>query len=177
MARGLRGLNRARGPRRGRGWIDGPGDGTAVQNITVSGRTILGQGITLTADGITLVRLRGGLLVNLDTASAIGNGFVGAFGIGIVTETAFATGAAAVPTPITERDWDGWLFWHTIQVLSGDASDVGLSGSAQQRVEVDTKAMRKLNEESLIYGVIEVTEIGTAEIDVAFDSRMLILFD
>ena len=40
--------------------------------------------------------------------------------------------------------------------------------------EVDSKAMRKFPSEFSLYAAIEVVEIGVAELDVFFDSRVLV---
>jgi len=174
MGRPSRGFRQVSGPRRRKGWSIGPG-GTGVNAFSASASSIMGSGITPLSDGLTLARLRGRLIVSLDSADAIGSGFTGAFAIGLTTEAAFAVGITAVPTPITESDWDGWIYWKPIQVLSQDASDVGVSRAAFQVEDVDTKAMRKFNEESLLYAAVELVEIGAATADIAFDSRVLFL--
>ena len=42
------------------------------------------------------------------------------------------------------------------------------------KIEVDSKAMRKFNADESIYGAIEVIEVGTATMQFAFCSRMLV---
>ena len=46
----------------------------------------------------------------LSAATSALDGFNGAFGIGLVTRQALAVGVSAVPTPLDEEDWDGWLY-------------------------------------------------------------------
>jgi len=174
VARQRSGLIRASGRRR-RGWSDGPG-GTGVTTFTASAHTILGSGAVSLLDGQTIARIRGALAITMVSATAAGDGFSGAIGIGIASETAFGIGVTAVNDPVAEADWDGWI-WHSfIQVFAGDktAGDVNW-GVANLRMEVDSKAMRKLPESQTVYCSMQLTEIGTSEIDVFFDSRLLVL--
>ena len=142
--------------------------GAASQSV------FLGSGTIPTLDGLTLVRTRGLLDIFLDGApSSDGDGYFGAMGIGIVSDAAFAAGITAVPTPITESFWDGWLY-HTF--LSIHAMDItfGNQAAAHQRVEVDSKAMRKIAVGETLMAVLEVVEIGTATFNVFWDSRSLV---
>ena len=156
------------GARRKTGWETGPGG--ARQQIAASGSVILGLGSVSGADGITLVRLRGSLMLKLSAADAETAGFVGAFGIGIVKAPAFAIGVTAVPTPVTEQDDEEWIFWYPISVLGS-----GTGEAAVQRIDIDTKAMRKLTVGDTLYGVVELTEAGVSVLETYFDSRMLIM--
>ena len=53
----------------------------------------------------TVVRNRGmvSIIPTVNTDVEI----VGAFGLGIVSDQAFGTGAGAIPGPLTDGDWDG----------------------------------------------------------------------
>ena len=154
----------------------------ALLTATGNQSSILGFGAQVNLDGFTLVRTRGEFVAQLRSASAIANGFSGAFGIGIVTDAAFAVGVTAVPTPVTEADSDSWLYHRFFSCIAGapiagaamqDEDAVNPTGAAV-RFEVDSKAMRKTGEkESTIYAAIEVTELGTAAIDIMFNSRLL----
>jgi hypothetical protein len=99
----------------------------------------------------------------------------GAFGIGITQLPAFTAGIASLPTPITEADDENWLF-HTFFAVAPPAGGEtwGDSGSAMLRVEVDSKAMRKMATDKALYAAVEVeAENGTIELAVYFDSRVL----
>jgi len=163
----------ARGPRRKVSWEVGPGGGaaTAVNGVTSA---FIGSLSNTQIEGTTLARLRGRLKATLTTSSAAGDGLIGAFGIGIALQPATAAGIASVPTPITEPEWDGWLFWTPIQLVQGDADFA--AGSAFADYEVDTKSMRKLTDQSSIYSCVEIeTEEGTATSEFWFDSRVLVM--
>ena len=173
MARLRRGSFPARGPRRLNSWDDGTG-GVPAQTITGSTVAFVGNAVSVLTDGTTLVRTRGQLDVILAAASAAGDGYQGAFGIGVTTQAAVAVGITAVPTPITEQTWDGWLYWTPISVHVGEATAGDKNwASGAQRTTVDSKAMRKLKEDQSIFAVWEVTEIGTATATIFWDSRAL----
>ena len=168
-----RGFHQA--PRRRKGWDVGPGQLASQTSISASGSTILSSVLNLSQDGLTLVRARGELTLSLSAASAAGTGYSGAFGIGLTTVAATAVGVTAVPTPITEQDWDGWIFWESFSVksITGTIAD-GVNASAViLRILIDSKAMRKLTDDSSLYGALEVQEGGTAVLESHFDSCML----
>jgi len=151
-------------------------------SVTSSSSVILGSGVGPTVDGLTMVRIRGELLLYLTAASAINDRMVGAFGIGKVSASAFAIGVTAVETPVADSVWDGWLY-HRFFSLAGATAITGgaaIDGSsinqvsACLRVEVDTKAMRKLDVEDRIYAALEVVEVGTVTMLAYFDSRALV---
>ena len=175
MAR-RRGSYPVRSTRRGVGWEEGPG-GHAVTQLTTTGSTILNAGAQSQLDDITLMRTRGGAHIFLNgAATGAGAGFHGAIGIGIVTSEAFAIGITAIPVPITNLDWDGWLYHSFFDVHVGSSAPAGPidSASSSVRLDVDSKAMRKLTGGDTIYAAVQVEEAGTAVVDIYFESRLLI---
>ena len=168
----LRGLSRA--PRRKTAWTVGPG-GTTEQVFNASQSLFLGTGTQILADELTLVRLRGRFAFNMESAAAIGERMTGAFGIGITTTPAFATGGiTAVPTPITEIEWDGWLYWQAVMVQSVVSPLIEGGGGNRVEFEVDSKAMRKLKLDDVIFAVLEVVENGNVTANAFFNSRILV---
>jgi len=155
----------------------------APQAIAASMAQIATGGVTALNDGLTIVRTRGELLIWVEAVSvAAGNGFHGAFGIAIATQQAFIAGAASLPQPIDEEDWDGWLFHKYFGVFAGGLVAAGTAAdqanqvnnvSAAVRIEIDSKAMRKMNTDQTVYGTIQVVELGTAAMKWAVNSRML----
>ena len=171
MARGSRGSNlRYASARRATGWEEGPGTFTDVGAFTASQAVILGSGQSFVFDGDTVVRIRGFAEISLSSGTADGDGYTGAFGIGIVTDAAFAAGVASVPTPITEIEWEGWI-WHQMFSVRSPATD---STEIRQTFEIDSKAMRKVGSNRTIFAVVEATEIGTAVAEITLGSRMLL---
>ena len=175
MPRGL--VRSARGfpqrQRRKTAWDLGPGD-TSETLFNATQSLFLGQGFQIIAEGLTLIRIRGQFSMNIETAAAIGERMIGAFGIAIVTDQAFAAGISAVPTPIDEQLHDSWLFWRAIQLQAINVTETfGNAGSGRVEFEVDTKAMRKLTPNDTIYAVVQVVENGTVTANAFFDSRAL----
>ena len=124
-------------------------------------------------EGETIVRVRGLLTAGINSASAVGDGFSGALGIGIVTAAAAAAGVASVPTPLTEVGWDGWM----LHQFFGAFRTLGAGGNGEfDRVVLESKAMRKATEDDSLVFVLEVAEIGTATLDVLFRTRVLSMF-
>jgi len=176
---------RSRSPtRRKTSWTVGPQSGVdgASISITASAAVLMGVGSAATEDGLTIVRTRGELLFFLTASTTGGGGFFGAFGIGIANTPAFTAGVASLPTPITEDDWDGWLYHRFLTVGSGGAIDAGVSAdvdmvnasAASVRVEIDSKAMRKINLNETLFAALEVTEVGTATARIFVNSRILV---
>ena len=110
----------------------------------------------------------------LDSATSNGDGFQGAFGIGIATSAAVAAGISAVPTPIGEQGNENWLFWHVISLHAAEASEASFGTETVQDVPVDSKGMRKFDDGMSLYAAIEVVEIGAASVSMFFDSRVLL---
>jgi len=165
-------------------WEVGPetSGGGGQQTITASVAQLAGTAVQAVIDGQTLIRTRGEVLMFLTSATAIGHGFYGAFGIAKATSAAILAGAASVPTPITEEAWDGWLYHRYFSCIS--AGPIAAATAAQEalqvnnvcaalRFEVDSKAMRKHAVDEGFYAAIEVVEIGTADMRWFFNSRML----
>ena len=180
MAQSRRGFSRSsrQSSRRLTEWSQGPG-GTGPTVVSTPVATIIGAILVPTAPGLTVVRIRGELEMHLSLATAALDGFAGAFGIGIATAAAATAGGASVPTPITEEDSDNWLYHRYFSVKAPIASAVSTAPtgeviSANVRIEVDSKAMRKFPLEMALYASLEVVEVGTAIMQVAFNSRALV---
>ena len=173
MAR-QRGLIRSRGSKRLVSWGVGPGS-TGATTVTATGQTQLGSGLVLTVeDEVTIVRLRGYVELVMEALGAIGNGFAGAIGVGIVTAQAQTAGIGSLPHPLTNSAWGGWLYhrhfaFHGTTATIADGVNVGRIGW-----EVDSKAMRKFGSNDVLFAVLDVVEAGTAQMSVFFDTRLLV---
>jgi len=132
--------------------------------------------VTLSAsDNATIVRIRGLIKVTQLTATAAGDGFFGAVGIGIATSAAIAIGVTAVPTPLTEEDWEGWM-WHSyfdVRATTATIADGVNAAGVVANLVIDTKAMRKFSSEMTLYGATEVVESGTALLELQGSTRAL----
>ena len=166
-------------PRRSNAWDVGPGNTTPLA-VAADGKYLF-SGVSPTRDGLTLARTRGELLFFLQTTGAIGDGFNAAFGMGRVTVDAFNVGITAIPGPITDEAWNGWFFHSYLHLHA--AGIIGAGNMLDQdainptvaavRMEVDSKAMRKIADEEIFIAVLEVFATGAATAQVSFRSRML----
>jgi len=165
-----------RSPRRKTEWGLGPG-GPGVTGITASQNNIIGSAIQALEPGVTVGRIRGEFMAYLSLATSSLDGFTGAFGIGMATLAAFNAGVASLPTPVTEDGWDGWMYHRFLAFKAGFAYSTGADPGGNLmnalRFEVDVKAMRKLDRDMVIYAATEFAEVGTANLQVYFDSRAL----
>jgi len=187
MGRRLSGSSQARGRfsqslRRRTGWEVGPG-GTATLAIAAPQQSVLGSGVQSVEDGLTVARIRGMALLYLTSTDIAVGGFAGALGIGVTDAAAFAIGSTALQMPLTEEDWDGWM-WHsyfeirTAAIMAGGAAtddDQILANAGVQRFVIDSKAMRKFDEDSVVYAAIETTETGVSSMQVGLNTRMLLM--
>ena len=162
-----------RSQRRLSAWEKGPG-GTTGTVISTSTTVILGAGIVALIDGLTIVRFRGFFEMFMEAAPAIGDGFVGAVGAGVVTSDAFAVGVTAVPNPVDDADWDGWLYHRFYSLHHSTATISNGVNAGREAWEVDSKAMRKLPSNETFFLSIQTVEQGAAQIEVFFDSRVLL---
>ena len=125
-------------------------------------------------DDLTIVRIRGRLLVNLETAAGAGEGFEWALGMCVVTENAAGIGVTALPDPLTDIGWDGWMLYESGLIFARDATPLDEGGPAgSQLIELDSKAMRKLHASDVLVALFATTETGTALMRPHLVSRLL----
>ncbi len=125
---------------------------------------------------MTVVRIRGAVSIWLEAVTTIGDAFGDvALGIGIVSADAFAIGQSAMPSPLSDPDWD-WMWIQYLGAMIGrSTTEAELTGPlGEVRVEIDTKAMRKVHPNETVFGVIE-TEDETGAVTLSFSAmtRML----
>ena len=147
-------------------------------SISTTTPAFLGSALQANIDGLTLVRTRGYFSLRLTLAVSDLDGFAGAVGIGIATLAAVTAGISSVPTPITEQDSEHWIFWQAFEVKAQQLFVAGGSPGLEQhgvydKFMVDSKAMRKFNEDDALYACVEMVEVGAATVQIHHDSRML----
>ena len=176
--RGLRSAPRfSTGQRRRTSWVGGPAGSLTFSASNATGAFTVGSQALV--DGLTLVRLRGELLVFLTASNASDGGWDEvAVGVCIVSENAFNVGITAIPTPATDIAWDGWLWYWTGSLktprVDAGPDNISIEGS-MARIVVDSKAMRKIKATDVIVGVAEVgTEDGVATMELKMESRALV---
>ena len=165
---------RSQSQRRKTSWNLGPrGALSFTVGDTVSGFPTVSQALE---GGLTIVRIRGELLLYLEVVTNPNDGFVQcAAGICIVSENAFGVGATAVPDPRVDIGWDGWMWYWTGSMIGLTATENGELGTAAVRIPVDTKAMRKIKDTDGVIGMFAVgTETGAATLTCRLETRMLV---
>ncbi len=102
----------------------------------------------------TVARFRGSAYCHLDAGAALDTMTV-ALGLIIVKDTAFAAGVASMPGPFSEPE-ASWI-WHHIFSMGPavTATDDGGDISRNDRVVIDSKAMRKIQDSETIAFVWE----------------------
>ena len=154
----------------------GAGPNAESQSLSATQSLIWTNGSVLALEQeVTIVRVRGYCNIILEATAAIGDGFSGAIGIGLVSSAAFAAGVASVPTPITEVDWSGWLYhkFFDLRSITATIADGVNSVACVQQFDIDSKAMRKQGSSMTLMGVVEVSESGTATAELNADTRIL----
>ena len=113
----------------------------------------------------TVVRIRGSLLLRVSAVGATVAVSHLTMGIKLVTASAFAIGLTALEQPFDEVGSD-WIWWsgrsfHNTTALSAVAGDDG--EALVTRVEVDSKAMRKVTPNKLLVFVAQNSAITSTQ--------------
>ena len=147
-----------RGPRRQTRWVGSTVALTQFGTIPAASKVLFGQetAAALEAIGVplTLVRTRGQFSYKSDQQVA-NEEQIGAVGLAIVSETARGAGAASIPGPQTDSDWDGWFYWSPLYASFSLASAVGFAFDEAHTTVVDSKAMRKINDDEAVVFMVE----------------------
>ncbi len=106
----------------------------------------------------TIVRTRGYVSVGTDQLGG-SEDQIGAFGFAFVNEQARAAGAASIPGPFTNQNFEGWFVHGAFGQSYFVQTAVGFNANIAQRYEVDSKAMRKYDED---LGLVFMVENGHA---------------
>jgi len=165
-ARGFRG----RGPQRQVTWV-GPAD-QGYTAVATTAKVIIGS-FDPAANGLakpTVVRTRGQVSINGGTGQSADLEIVGAFGLAVVSDRAFAAGVASIPGPFSDAGWDGWFVWRSFNFTQEflDATGIFLNFVNQ---EVDSKAMRKVTDDETI---VLVAESQSGALKISMPLRMLL---
>ena len=166
-----RGRTSGRGNRLAKTWSRFGFSGVAVSGA----QSILGSVTFTTGSGLeaTILRSRGQCLLAC-TPNAVADVEVIGLGIIVVSESAFAAGAASLPGPIADISSDSWLYHslHGFDAVAATAGD-GQSITLNERVEIDSKAMRRLPEGNVVVFMAEAL-VGSM-VDVAATGGLAIL--
>ncbi len=124
----------------------------------------------------TLVRIRGSCLLNIISSAAVPSSTLVVMGIKLASSAAVA--GAAVEVPFTQIGSD-WIWWKAIPLvlLTGGsvASPNGDGLNSNTRVEIDSKAMRKVKLNELLVFVVE-NVVSESTTTVGVDGAVRVLF-
>ena len=154
-------------------WSKGP-LGT-VSGIVTGSSNLFPTAAQATLDDLTVIRCRGELILYLTVAGgAASEGFRWAFGMCNVTENAAGVGVTAIPDPIADAGWDGWFVFAQGNLTTRLAALEDGSLLEMQRVEIDSKAMRKTHLTDTIVAVLGTSEAGDgSSMDAKLITRIL----
>ncbi len=152
-------------------WI---GTATAAQVQIGAGLSVIHSSFTpdsLAMLAPTVVRTRG-FAIFFPTAFGADRSSAGAYGLGVVSDEAFAAGAASIPRPHDDDDWPGWLvhgyFANHLEFQSATSEHQTPFG-----YEIDSKAMRKIGVNETLVWMVEDNS-GTA-VEVILQARVLMM--
>ena len=124
---------------------------------------------------LTIARIRGSVSAHLDVGAAL-DAFTLAVGLIVVKDEAFVAGASSMPSPISQIE-QSWI-WHHIFSLGPAATSTtdGAQILLNQMVEVDSKAMRKVQVgETLAFVWEGIQDNGTPTADGLANIRLMAL--
>ncbi len=157
----------ASGPKRQTAWV-GPADQGFV-NVAAGAKVIVASFAPSDAAFAkpTIVRTRGDVACSVTGSST--TEVVGAYGLCVVTDRAFAAGVGSLPGPWSDPGYDGWFVWRSFGIQVVGATADGFI-QAQINQEVDSKAMRKVTDDETI---VLVAESQAITYDISMPLRML----
>ena len=173
MAR--RGLTRG-GPKRGTFW---EGNQFAITRSTPAAGPfffeLLSEALLENVPNPTIVRTYLSLLTCDDESVSAPDSFYSLwYGIGVFNSNAATAGVASLPTPLLDASWDGWLFHGALHAGSATSGVID-SPLGIQRIDVESKAMRKVGHDQIIALVIEpFAVLGTEAFQLYGGFRMLL---
>ena len=129
-------------------WTEMSGQSTTISSDIT---TLLGTPLDFLEPG-TILRCRGAVQAGFDATVQVNDEIDLTFGLGIISTNASNGAVAGMPGPAGQVSFP-WLWWGTIHLKSTLASGVPGSGSGSGfwRLDIDTKAMRKIKPfESLV---------------------------
>ncbi len=151
-------------------WASIPALGTAI-----TGDGTFQGGSVAFAVPATILRCRGFVQAAFASGVQVGDDMNINFGLGIVSTDAFAAGAGSMPDPAGEPEYP-WLWWQEVFLNSEQVEEPVSWGPGALRLDVDTKAMRKVKPGESLVWVGEATQsLGAPEVNVDFGrTRVLI---
>ncbi len=143
-------------------------------DITAINTAVLTTSLTAAALALrpfTIVRTRGIVTLRSDQIAATEQQQA-AYGLTVVSDQAVAVGVTAVPSPVADSQSDWFVYQPMIGAFSF-ATAIGFEQVGLERYEIDSKAMRKVEEGQDVISVVE-SGAATGGITVSEFNRILI---
>jgi len=136
--------------------------------------TFAGASLAFT-DPATILRCRGYVSGQMDETKQAGDQIRLIFGLGIASTDAVAAGGGSMPDPGGEPNYP-WLWWGSLELESTVAASEEAFGSTMMKVEVDTKAMRKIEPGQSLFWVLQTAGLAGAPVTIVkmYQTRVLI---
>ena len=115
---------------------------------------VLVQSFTPIVGGETIIRTRGLFSVASDQVASA-ESYMGAYGLAVVTAQALSVGITAIPHPVTDAPWGGWFFHQYFCADYHVVASTGIAAPWFSNYVIDSKAMRKLDEDERLVAVVE----------------------
>ena len=163
--RGYRGVPASRATRLSKQWCRSHQTATVALTTTQVGLTSCTLAETTLHDA-TILRTRGEILITGTPDAASDVDMVG-LGIVVVSATAFGVGGASLPGPLADSNADFWL-WHkfvpldALTLTAGDPQSI----TTNVRIEVDSKAMRRISTDQTVVLMAELANGNFASVDI-----------
>jgi len=158
-------------PKRRMSWEGANIDASDLVVATPQFFTVLTAAILENFPTPTITRTRGKLTTTTDSSSTPGG--IGRVNMGLILVTETALAASAIPLPGTDVGND-WL-WIDSAVVGSQADDQIGGAVTVERMVVDSKAMRKVNNNQALVLVLQLTACeGTIVVNVCGSLRFLL---
>jgi len=144
-----------------------------MSTITANGTT-LSAGVLPFVRAATILRCRGFVQANFDETQQVGDRMILTWGLGIVSTDASIAGSASMPDPAGEAEYP-WMWWNTLVLRSNLAAGINSWGSSNQRLDIDTKAMRRVKPGQSLVMVIEASGASGAPVTEVITSQIRVL--
>ena len=158
---------RARAPRRQILNVAATAEVDGLVTVVGVAKALFSMGIVVGSIPVTLVRTRGRIMTSLQAVASAG---IDRFAVGmiVVSSDAFAAGVGSLPGPLSDGTND-WVVWSPLtNIHLGNI----VGENAVDRVDVDSRGMRKLKEGDVLAIMVEVeSDVAGATYDLTFSFR------
>ena len=166
MARSRQRFNRGGGSRPNRGWSVSMA--STYSTLAVSSKVFIIGFVPATAIDLTVLCTVGVLSISSDQAAAEEEQ-VGAFGMILVSDTAFGAGAASIPSPVADADNDGWFVFQAFNQKGNTA----ITSPSSKEYMFDSKAKRIISSEGVTIAVMIANASASHVVTFALSLRIL----